>query len=36
LLFRNEWNVQQVEGDHPDLKLNSVAPVVAGQEPVSL
>jgi peptide chain release factor 3 len=36
LLFRNEWNVQQVEGDHPDLKLNSVAPVVSGQEPVSL
>ena len=36
LLFRNEWTVQQVEGDHPDLKLNSVAPVVAGQEPVSL
>lgn len=36
LLFRNEWNVQQVEADHPDLKLNSVAPVVAGQEPVSL
>jgi peptide chain release factor 3 len=36
LLFRNEWNVQQVESDHPELKLNSIAPVVSGQEPVSL
>ena len=34
LLFRNEWNCQQVEGDHPELKLNAVAPVVAGQQPV--
>ncbi len=36
LLFRNEWNCQQVEADHPDLKLNSTAPVVAGKEPESL
>ena len=36
LLFRNEWNCQQVEGDHPDLKLSTIAPVVSGQEPVSL
>jgi peptide chain release factor 3 len=36
LLFKNEWNVQQVETDHPELKLNISAPVVAGQEPVSL
>ncbi|MGQ4647897.1 peptide chain release factor 3 [Lyngbya aestuarii] len=36
LLFRNEWNVQQVEQDHPDLKLNTTAPVVSGQEPESL
>jgi len=32
LLFRNEWNCQQVEGDHPELKLNSIAPVVSGLE----
>ncbi|MBD1871364.1 peptide chain release factor 3 [Cyanobacteria bacterium FACHB-471] len=36
LLFRNEWNCQQVEGEHPELKLNAIAPVVAGQEPESL
>jgi peptide chain release factor 3 len=36
LLFKNEWNVQQVVSDHPELKLNATAPVVAGQEPVSL
>ena len=33
LLFRNEWNMQQVVGDHPELQLNSSAPVVSGQEP---
>ncbi|MBE7381612.1 MAG: peptide chain release factor 3 [Leptolyngbya sp. SIO1E4] len=32
LLFRNEWNVQQIEGDHPELKLRKTAPVVAGQQ----
>ena len=32
LLFRNEWNVQQVEGDHPELKLRKTAPVVSGQQ----
>jgi peptide chain release factor 3 len=36
LLFKNEWNCQQVEGDHPALKLNAIAPVVSGQEPESL
>ncbi|MGJ3251600.1 MAG: peptide chain release factor 3 [Elainellaceae cyanobacterium] len=36
LLFRNEWNCQQVEMDHPELELNSIAPVVSGQEPESL
>lgn len=36
LLFKNEWNLHQVLGDHPDLKLNASAPVVAGQEPESL
>ena len=33
LLFRNEWNCQQVEGDHPELKLSKTAPVVSGKEP---
>jgi len=33
LLFRNQWNLQQVEGDHPELKLNATAPVVSGQQP---
>lgn len=33
LLFRNEWNYQQVEGEHPELKLKKVAPVISGQEP---
>ncbi|NEQ44606.1 MAG: peptide chain release factor 3 [Leptolyngbya sp. SIOISBB] len=32
LLFRNEWNVHQVEGDHPGLKLRKTAPVVSGQQ----
>jgi len=34
LLFKNEWNLQQVADDHPELKLNATAPVAAGQEPV--
>ncbi len=36
LLFRNEWNVNQVQADHPELKLNAIAPVVSGKEPASL
>ena len=36
LLFRNDWNCQQVEGEHPILQLRSVAPVVSGQEPEAL
>ncbi|MDY7013344.1 MAG: peptide chain release factor 3 [Cyanobacteriota bacterium] len=35
LLFKNEWNVQQVKGDHPDLQLNSTAPVGSGLQPTS-
>jgi peptide chain release factor 3 len=31
LLFRNEWNCQQLEGDHPELKLSAIAPVLSGQ-----
>jgi peptide chain release factor 3 len=33
LLFRNEWNCQQVQQDHPELKLSAIAPVASGQEP---
>jgi peptide chain release factor 3 len=33
LLFKNEWNLQQVKEDHPDLKLNSTAPVGSGIQP---
>jgi peptide chain release factor 3 len=36
LLFRNEWNCQQVEGEHPSLNLKAIAPVVSGQEPEAL
>lgn len=35
LLFKNEWNLQQVKDDHPELKLNSIAPVGAGLQPSS-
>lgn len=33
LLFRNEWNCQQVEGEHPVLQLRAIAPVTSGQQP---
>lgn len=36
LLFKNDWNLHQVQADCPELKLNSSAPVVAGQQPESL
>ena len=36
LLFRNEWNCQQVEGEHPKLALSKTAPVVSGKEPEEL
>lgn len=36
LLFRNEWNCQQIAGDHPELKLSTVAPVVSGKTPEGL
>jgi len=35
LLFRNVWNCQQVEGEHPELDLRAIAPVASGQEPES-
>ena len=33
LLFKNEWNLQQIVADHPDLKLSATAPVGVGIEP---
>jgi peptide chain release factor 3 len=33
LLFRNQWNLQQVQDDHPELQLQSIAPVGVGLEP---
>ena len=36
LLFKNDWNLNQLNEDYPDLKLSSVAPVVSGIDPVSL
>ncbi len=27
LLFKNIWNLNQVEADHPDLKLTAIAPI---------
>ena len=36
LLFKNEWNLNQLKDDHPEIELNSVAPVVSGVDPVSL
>ncbi|NJN32264.1 MAG: peptide chain release factor 3 [Synechococcales cyanobacterium RM1_1_8] len=36
LLFRNDWNVGQLQADHPELKLRAIAPVVSGQEPIAL
>ena len=34
LLFRNEWNCQQLQGDHPELKLSAIAPVFSSQQQV--
>ena len=36
LLFKNDWNLNQLLEDHSDLKLSSVAPVVSGGEPINL
>jgi peptide chain release factor 3 len=36
LLFRNEWNVNQLLEDHPNVVLNRIAPVVSGQDPLAL
>jgi peptide chain release factor 3 len=36
LLFKNEWNLDQLHQDHPSLDLSAVAPVVSGVEPIRL
>ena len=36
LLFKNEWNLNQLVEEHPELDLSTVAPVVSGVEPISL
>ncbi|HIK26666.1 MAG: peptide chain release factor 3 [Oscillatoriaceae bacterium SKW80] len=36
LLFKNEWNLHQVQADHPELKLNASAPMISGKEPALL
>jgi peptide chain release factor 3 len=33
LLFKNEWNLQQIKDDHPELQLNTIAPVGSGLQP---
>jgi peptide chain release factor 3 len=36
LLFKHDWNLNQLREDHPELELAAVAPVVSGLEPISL
>ena len=36
LLFKNDWNLNQLAEDHAELELSAVAPVVSGVEPISL
>ena len=36
LLFKNDWNLNQLAEDHPALELSGVAPVVSGVEPIAL
>jgi len=33
LLFKNQWNLEQIKGDHPELELSATAPVGVGLEP---
>jgi peptide chain release factor 3 len=35
LLFKNEWNVNQLLEDHPSLKLSSIAPITIGSSSAS-
>ncbi len=36
LLFKNDWNLNQLLEDHQSLSLSAVAPVVSGVEPITL
>ncbi len=36
LLFKNEWNLNQLKEDHPRLSLSAVGPVVSGVDPLNL
>ena len=36
ILFKNEWNLNQIVEDYPKLNLSKVAPVVSGVEPIDL
>ena len=36
LLFKNDWNLNQLQEEHPHLELCSVAPVVSGVDPINL
>ena len=36
ILFKNQLNFNQVNEDYPDFKMNKVAPVVSGVEPINL
>ncbi len=36
LLFKNNWNLNQLQEDHPSLELCAVAPVVSGVDPITL
>ncbi len=33
LLFKNEWNLRQIQEDKPELQLKSIAPVGSGMQP---
>ncbi|PSF31420.1 peptide chain release factor 3 [Aphanothece hegewaldii CCALA 016] len=33
LLFKNEWNLNQIIEDHPELELSNIAPVGSGIQP---
>jgi len=34
LLFKNDWNLNQLQEDNPELHMLSVAPVVSGVDPI--
>ena len=36
LLFKNDWNLNQLQEEHPEVELCAVAPVVSGVDPINL